>query len=112
MINSILQVILSAFLKIITFILNIVLAPLTLLLNGLFPGLDDFVYYFDNLFNNNLAHGLEFAREVFFNYTGINRELFGILALIPLTYFGFTMANMAIRFLMSIFILWKQGEMK
>lgn len=112
MLNSLLQIILNLFLKIISFVLNIVLLPLTLLINGLFPGITNFVHYFDELFNNNLLNGLNFAREVIFNFTGINRNLIGILALIPLTYFTFTMANLSIRFLISVVHLWKKGEAK
>ncbi len=110
MINDLLQVVLSFFIKIISFILNIILLPLTLLINGLFPGISNFFGMFDNLFNNQLVPGLRFAREVLLNLLCLNRNLIGIIAVIPLTYFAFTMANLSIRFLISIYRLWKKGE--
>lgn len=93
MINSILSMILKLVLSLLRFILNIVLLPLTLVINSLFPDVGNYIHYFYDLLDEHLIRGLRFAREFVLNITGINRNLFGILALIPLTYLTFNILN-------------------
>lgn len=110
MINGLLKLLLNIILKIVSIILNVILSPLTLLINGLFPNVNSYISSFLTLFNNHLLNGLRFAREVALNITGINRNLIGIAFAIPLTYFTFMLANNGIRFITSIYRMYKTGK--
>lgn len=110
MINKILSLLLNLILSVIQAILNIILLPLTLVIQSLFPDLSGYIGSFNTLLNTYLFPGLRFAREVVFNITGINRNLVGIMAIIPLTYLTFTLANMSVRFLVSIYRIYKTGK--
>lgn len=110
MINELLKLLLNIILKIVSLILNVILAPITFLINSLFPNVNNYVSSFLTLFNNYLLNGLRFAREVILNFTGINRNLVGIAFAIPLTYFTFMLANNGIRFITSIYRMYKTGK--
>lgn len=110
MINKLLGAIIKVFLSILRTILNVILAPLTLLISQLFPDITDYLNYFYSLYNGYLVKGLKFGREVFFNLSGLNRDLVGIIALIPLTYLTFTILNASVRLLVSIWRIWKTGK--
>ena len=107
MINKILMTIIKVIVDILAFILNIIFLPLTAILDSLFPNLTSFANTFNSFLNTYLFKGLAFAREVIINIFGFNRDLLGILFAIPLTYFGFYLANTSIRLLVSIYRIWK-----
>lgn len=110
MINKLLSLIINIVLTVITSILNLVLAPLTTVVEALFPGVSSHIAYFNTLLNEHLFDGLKFAREVLFNITGINRNLVGIAVMIPLTYLFFTIANAGVRFIVSVYRIYKTGK--
>lgn len=110
MFNTLLNFILSILLTVIKTILNIVLLPITGIIKLMFPNIDTYIGQFLTLLNDYLFNGLRFAREVLFNITGINRNLVAIAVLIPLTYFGFSVANAGVRFIVSMYRLYKTGK--
>lgn len=110
MINKLLSLIINILLTIITTILNVILLPITLLIKGLFPGVTNYIGSFNTLLNDYLFDGLRFAREVLFNLSGINRNLVGLAVSIPLAYFTFNLANASIKFLISIYRIYKTGK--
>lgn len=110
MINKLLELILNLVISLMSFFLNIVTLPLTALIKTLFPGIEDFIGFFDNLLTTYLIPGLRFARAVILNITGINANLIGILAMLPLTYLLFTIANAGVRLIVSLYRLYKTGK--
>ena len=110
MIATILNTLFKLVFYLIRLLLNIVLLPITLLINGLFPNINNYFHYFETLFNDYLIKGIRFMREVFFNLTGINRELMAIIFLIPLTYLTFNIMNTSVRFIVSVYRIWKTGK--
>ena len=110
MLNKLLSLVLKLVLGLLRFILNIVLLPLTSIVNLLFPDVGNYISSFYTLLNNYLFNGLRFAREVIFNLSGINRNLVAIAVAIPLTYLTFSLANASIRFLVSIYRMYKTGR--
>lgn len=110
MFNTLLQFIINIILTVVKVFLNIILLPITLLVNGLFPGVGDFIHYLYDFLDQYLFDGLRFGREVILNITGLNRNLVGIAFLIPLTYLTFNLANMSVRFIVSVYRMWKTGK--
>lgn len=110
MINKLLSLLINVVLSVITTILNVVLLPITALINTLFPGVSSYIGQFNTLLNDYLFNGLRFAREVILNITGVNRNLIGIAVMIPLTYLLFSIANAGVRFIVSIYRIYKTGK--
>lgn len=110
MFNTLLQFLLNIILTVIKVVLDVILLPITLLIKGLFPGVGDYIHYFYELLDQHLFNGLRFAREVILNLSGLNRNLLGIAALIPLTYLTFSIMNASVRFIVSIYRIWKTGK--
>lgn len=110
MFNTLLQFIIKIVLQVVKVILDVILLPITLLINGLFPNISSYIHYFYELLDDYLFTGLRFAREVILNMTGLNRNLVGVLFAIPLTYFTFGIVNAGIKFIVSIFRIWKTGK--
>lgn len=110
MFNTFLSFIIKIILQVVKVILDVILSPITLLIKGLFPGVDSYIDTFFDLLNDYLFNGLRFAREVLINMTGLNRNLIGIIFALPLAYFTFGLFNAGIKFIVSIFRIWKTGK--
>lgn len=110
MINALLNTLLKVIFFILQLIMNVVLLPLTLLIQTLFPNVSNYFSYFETLFNDYLINGIRFMREVFYNITGVDRNLMGILFMIPLTYLTFSIMNASVRFMVSVYRIYKTGK--
>lgn len=109
MINSLLNLVITVVLNVLSFFLNIILLPITLLINTLFPNVQNYFHYFSTFLNEYVIKGISFIREVFYNLTGINRELMGIIFLLPLTWLTFSLMNRSVRLIVSLYRMYKTG---
>lgn len=110
MINSLLNLIITLVLNVLSFFINLILLPFTLLINTLFPNIQTYFQYFNDFLNTYVIKGVGFMREVFYNITGINRELMGIVFILPLTWFTFHLLNRSVVLLVKLYRFYKTGR--
>lgn len=116
MINSLISALFSLILKVLSFIGNLLLLPLTLLINGtdgnngLFPNMATYLETFEDFFNDYIFSGIAFFREVFFNFTHFPRALFGLGIGFILAVFGLRLGLYVFRFAMAIWKFFRKGD--
>lgn len=116
MINSIVSTIFTLIFKVLAFIGNLILLPITLIINGtdgtngLFPNVSSYLETFQDFFNDYVFTGLAFIREVFFNLTHFPRALFSIGVGFILTLFSVRIGLYVIRFVINIWKFFRKGD--
>lgn len=110
MINALLNLVITVVLHVLSFFLNIILLPITLVINTLFPNIQNYFHYFNTFFNDYILGGIRFMREIFYNLTGVNRELMGIIFMLPLTWFTFHLLNRSVTLIVSLYRMYKTGK--
>lgn len=78
MLNGLVEIVLNVFFAIAGLISSIIISPILLLLEPLFPNLDSYLDIAMSFFGR-FCNGVAFAKEVFLNITGYPRALFVIL---------------------------------
>lgn len=105
MFNTVVNVILKFVVYIFSFIADIMLLPVTNLINALIPNLStSYINTMEYFFNTYVFPGIKFSKQVFLNVTHFNPELIGI----TITLFTGIFASLAIIHGVQIFVnLWR-----
>lgn len=109
MINQIVSTLFSMIFKVLAFIGNIILAPITLLINGMFPDMSSYIDNLENFFNDYVFRGIAFMRESFINLTHFPRALLSLGVAFILGVWGFRLATHAIKFILNLWSLFRKG---
>lgn len=110
MINTLLTGLFKLVIFLLKFISDIILAPLTLVVNLILPDFTDFLEQANWFLNNYILRAIACGREIFLNVTGFPQELITIsvnVALSILTYIG---TLRVIAFVKNMWRIFKGGD--
>lgn len=109
MINDLFRAIMKIIFFVLRFIMNLFLAPLTIILNR-FPTFTNFLEDAINFLDNTLIKGVAFAREVFFNLTGFPQTLFTISLDFFMTFISLIGILRMVKFIKNAWSLFRGGK--
>ena len=110
MFNALVSVIFKFIVWLAKILIDIILLPITLLLNDLFPDLSSYMTQINTFITDYWFNGLAFIREVFFNVTGFPRDLIGITITLILGFYTFKTSFRAFQFLLNAIKFIRKGE--
>lgn len=91
MFNTLIRVVLTFFIRLLRYIADIILLPLTGIFNLLIPDFTNFTNLAINFFDDYIIKAIACGREIFLNMTGFPQELITITVgctVVLLTYIG------------------------
>lgn len=105
MLNKILQLILKFVFWLAGIISSVILFPIYSLLSSLMEDFPDYTSNFYFFLDNRILPIIPFCREVFYNITGLPRDLFNALVTLFLARLGLHFIILAFKFLIKIYYL-------
>lgn len=110
MINNIVSTIFMLLFKVLAFIGDLILLPITLLINNLFPDMSSYISSFETFCNTYVFKGAAFFREAFLNITHFPRSLLGLGVSFILAVWGFRLGTHIFKFVMNLWSFFRKGS--